>query len=75
MDAQAQTILQLLDLPADVLPIFVTSQSTTEALGYHTAFDLPLNDGGTRPQTYLYTSWLDPATISPLLADVSTFNH
>jgi hypothetical protein len=75
MDAQAQTILQLLDLPADVLPIFVTSQSTAEALGYHTAFDLPLNNGGTRLQTYVYTSWLDPATISPLLADVSTLNH
>lgn len=75
MDSQAQTILQLLDLPADVLPIFVTSQSTAEALGYHTAFDLPLNSGGTRLQTYIYTSWLDPATISPLLADVSTFNH
>ena len=75
MDAQAQTILQLLDLPADVLPIFVTSQSTAEALGYHTAFELPLHDGSTRLQTYIYTSWLDPATISPLLADVSTFNH
>ena len=75
MDSQAQTILQLLDLPADVLPIFVTSQSTAEALGYHTAFDLPLNNGGTRLQTYVYTSWLDPATVSPLLADVSTFNH
>jgi hypothetical protein len=75
MDAQAQTILQLLDLPADVLPIFVTGQSTAEALGYHNAFELPLNNGGTRLQTYIYTSWLDPATISSLLADVSTFNH
>jgi hypothetical protein len=75
MDAQAQTILQLLDLPADVLPIFVTSQSTAEALGYHAAFELPLNNGGTRLQTYIYMSWLDPATVSPLVADVSTFNH
>jgi len=75
MDSQAQTILQLLDLDADVLPIFVTGEVTAEALGYHTAFELPLNHSGTRLQTYIYTSWLDPALVSPLFADVSTFNH
>lgn len=26
-------------------------------------------------QTYIYTSWLDPALVDPILADVSTFNH
>jgi hypothetical protein len=75
MDAQAQTILQLLDLPADVLPIFVTDAVTAEALGYHSAFSLAADDGGTRLQTYIYTSWLDISLFGPLLADVSTFNH
>jgi hypothetical protein len=75
MDSQAQTILQLLDLPADVLPIFVTDAVTAEALGYHTAYAIAAADGGTRLQTYVYTSWLDIALVGPLLADVSTFNH
>jgi hypothetical protein len=75
MDSQAQTILQLLDLPADVLPIFVTDAVTAEALGYHTAFSVAAKDGGTRLQTYAYTSWLDLSLFGPLLADVSTFNH
>ena len=26
-------------------------------------------------QTFIYTSWLDPALVDPLFADVSTFNH
>jgi hypothetical protein len=75
LDSQAQTILQFMDLPADVLPIFVTGMVTAEALGYHTAYSVPKDNGGTRLQTFIYTSWLDPATIDPLLADVSTFNH
>jgi hypothetical protein len=75
IDSQAQTILQLLDLPADVLPIFVTDGVTAEALGFHTAYSVPAKDGGTRLQTYVYTSWLDIALVGPLLADVSTFNH
>ncbi len=72
MDAQIQTILQLLNLDADVLPIFVTSAVTAEALGYHSAFTL---GSGNRLQTYMFTSWLDPAIVDPLFADVSTFNH
>jgi hypothetical protein len=72
MDSQAQTILQLLDLDADILPIFVTDNVTAEALGYHTAY--PVGASG-RLQTYIYTSWLDPALVDPLFADVSTFNH
>ena len=76
LDSQAQTILQLMDLPADVLPIFVTSMVTAEALGYHTAYAVPRDDGsGTRLQTFIFTSWLDPAAVDPLFADVSTFNH
>jgi hypothetical protein len=72
LDAQARTILQLLDLDADVLPIFVTDNVTAEALGFHTAY--PVGASG-RLQTYVYTSWLDPALVDPLFADVSTFNH
>ena len=72
MDSQAQTILQLLNLDADVLPIFVTGNVTAEALGYHTAYPI---GAGSRLQTYIYTSWLDPALVDPLFADVSTFNH
>jgi hypothetical protein len=72
MDAQIQTILQLLNLDADVLPIFVTDGVTAEALGYHSAFAL---GSGSRLQTYIFTSWLDPTLVDPLFADVSTFNH
>ena len=32
-------------------------------------------EGNTRLQTFIYTSWLDPALVSSLFADVSTFNH
>ena len=72
MDSQVQTILQFLNLDADVLPIFVTNDVTAEALGYHTAYSIGT---GSRLQTYIYTSWLDPALVDPLFADVSTFNH
>jgi hypothetical protein len=75
MDSQAQTILQLLDLPADVLPIFVTDSVTAEALGYHTAYAVADRNGGAQLQTYIYSSWLDGNVVGPLLADVSTFNH
>lgn len=75
LDSQAQTILQLLNLPPDVLPIFVTNGVTAEALGYHTAYPVSDGRGGTRLQTFIFTSWLDPANVSPLFADVSTFNH
>jgi hypothetical protein len=73
MDSQIRTILQFLALDADTLPIFVTDDVTAEALGYHTAF--ALDEDGDRLQTFIYTSWLDPALVDPLFADVSTFNH
>jgi hypothetical protein len=75
LDSQAQTILQFLQLDADTLPIFVTDNVTAEALGYHTAYAIPNGENGTRLQTFIYTSWLDPALVDPLFADVSTFNH
>jgi len=73
MDSQIRTILQFLGLDGDVLPVFVTNGVTAEALGYHTAY--PLDADGDRLQTFIYTSWLDPALVDPLFADVSTFNH
>ena len=73
VDAQIRTILQFLDVDADTLPIFVTDNVTAQALGFHNAY--ALNASGTKLQTYIYTSWLDPALVDPLFADVSTFNH
>jgi hypothetical protein len=75
LDSQAQTILQFLGLGADTLPIFVTDGVTNQALGYHTAYAIHEEDGTTRLQTFIFTSWLDPALVDPLFADVSTFNH
>jgi hypothetical protein len=75
LDSQAQTILQFLELGRDTLPIFVTDNVTAEALGYHTAYTVTDEEGDTRVQTFIYTSWLDPAVVPPIFADVSTFNH
>src|SRR5262249_14219572 len=73
MDSQIRTILQLIGVDTDTLPVFVTGAVTAEALGYHNAF--ALDEDGDRLQTYIFTSWLDPAIVDPLFADVSTFNH
>jgi hypothetical protein len=75
MDAEIQTILQLLELSDDTLPIFVTDGVTNEALGYHNAALITDDDGTAHLQTYIFTSWLDPALVPPIFADVSTFNH
>lgn len=75
MDAEIQTILQLLDLGDDTLPIFVTDGVTDEALGYHNAALIADDGGNAHLQTYIFTSWLDPALVPPIFADVSTFNH
>jgi hypothetical protein len=75
MDSQARTILQLLQVDADTLPIFVTDNVTAEALGYHTAYPIQDDENATKLQTFIYTSWLDPALVPPIFADVSTFNH
>jgi hypothetical protein len=75
MDSEIQTVLQFLNLDADTLPIFVTDNVTAEALGYHNASTVTDQAGVTTLQTYIYTAWLDPALVPPILADVSTFNH
>jgi hypothetical protein len=75
MDAEVQTVLQFLNLDADTLPIFVTDNVTNEALGYHSASTITDQNGVTGLQTYIFTSWLDPALVPPIFADVSTFNH
>ncbi|MBV8894698.1 MAG: hypothetical protein JO266_22430 [Acidobacteria bacterium] len=75
MDSQIQTILQLLDLDDHTLPIFVTDGVTNQALGYHNAALISDDGGNAHLQTYIFTSWLDPALVPPIFADVSTFNH
>lgn len=75
IDSQALTIIQLAGLDADEVPIFVTDNVTAQALGYHSAFPVAKAGGKETLQTYIYTSWLDPALVDPLVADVSTFNH
>ena len=61
MDAQIQTILQLLDLGDDTLPIFVTDGVTNQALGYHNAALVADDDGNShcRP-TSSPAGWIRP---------------
>jgi hypothetical protein len=75
LDAQALTIIQVAGLSPNELPVFVTDNVIAQALGYHSAYTVTNSDGTQAFQTYLYTSWLDPALVEPILADVSTFNH
>jgi hypothetical protein len=75
LDAEAYTIIQLAGLGPNELPVFVTDNVLAEALGYHSAYSIVNPDGSEAFQTYLYTSWLDPALVDPIFADVSTFNH
>jgi hypothetical protein len=74
MDYTAQTLIGQLGLRPDVLPIFVTDGVTADALGFHSAYEVPGTDP-TQVQTYIFTSWLDPTVVPPIYADVSTFNH
>ena len=74
MDSLARSIIAQLNLDSGVLPIFVTNGVTADALGYHTAY-AQQHSSPPHPQTYIYTSWLDPALVPPIFADVSTFNH
>ncbi len=71
-DAILSAYLQAAGLDADELPIFVSDDVTAEALGYHNATQFA---GSRAFQTYIYTSWLDPALVDPIIADVSTINH
>ena len=75
LDSQARTIIQLTGLDPDEVPIFVTDNVIAEALGYHNAYAVSNPDGSQTLQTLIYTSWLDPALVDPIIADVSTFNH
>jgi hypothetical protein len=75
IDAFAQAIIQLDHLEPDELPVFVTKNVTAEALGYHSAYLVHKPDNTVGLQTFIYTSWLDPALVDPIIADVSTFNH
>ena len=75
IDALAQSIIQAEGFAADELPVFVTGNVIAQALGYHSAFSVNNANNSVTLQTYLYTSWLDPALVEPIFADVSTFNH
>ena len=75
MDSQIHTMLQFMDIQPDEVPIFVSYNVFADALGYHDAFSVPTGGGAETLQTLIYTSWLEPAFVGDLLADVSTFNH
>jgi hypothetical protein len=75
IDGLAQSIIQAEGFAPDELPVFVTGNVINQALGYHSAFSVTNADGSVSLNTYLYTSWLDPALVPPIFADVSTFNH
>jgi hypothetical protein len=75
IDSLAQVIIQVDHLDPDELPVFVTQNVTAEALGYHSAYPVTNRDHSVTLQTFIYTSWLDPALVDPIIADVSTFNH
>ena len=75
IDGLAQSLIQAEGFAPDELPVFVTGNVINQALGYHSAFSVTNADGSVSLNTYLYTSWLDPALVPPIFADVSTFNH
>ena len=75
MDSTIHTILQFSDVQPDELPVFVTDNVFADALGYHDAFVVGQSDGTDVLQTLVYSSWLEPALVGDLLADVSTLNH
>ncbi|HTS79197.1 MAG TPA: hypothetical protein VMH40_01240 [Myxococcaceae bacterium] len=72
MDAIINTYIQAAGIDPDVVPIFVTDNVIAEALGYHSATQFT---GSGVLQTYIYASWLDPALVDPIIADISTINH
>jgi hypothetical protein len=75
IDALAQSIIQADGFAPDEVPVFVTGNVIAQALGYHSAFSVTNADNSVSLDTYIYTSWLDPALVEPIFADVSTFNH
>jgi len=75
MDAEIRTIIELTGMEPDEVPIFITDGVTNQALGYHSAFSVPNHNGKEAFQTFIFTSWLDPALVDPIIADISTLNH
>jgi hypothetical protein len=75
MDAEIRTIMELTGMDPDEVPIFITDGVTNQALGYHSAFSVANEDGAESFQTFIFTSWLDPALVDPIVADISTINH
>jgi hypothetical protein len=75
MDAEIRTIIELTGMDPTEVPIFVTDGVTNEALGYHSAFTVASQGNKEAFQTFIFTSWLDPALVDPIIADISTLNH
>jgi len=75
MDAEIRTIIELTGMEPDEVPIFITDGVTNQALGYHSAFSVANHNGKEAFQTFIFTSWLDPALVDPIIADISTLNH
>jgi hypothetical protein len=75
MDAEIHTIIELTGMDPDEVPIFVTDGVTNQALGYHSAFAVANHNGSESFQTFIFTSWLDPELVDPIIADISTINH
>ena len=75
IDAVELAIIQSAGIGPNELAVFVTDNVIAQALGYHSAYTVTNPDGSVAFQTYIYTSWLDPTLVDPILADVSTFNH
>jgi hypothetical protein len=75
MDSQIRTIIELTGMDPGEVPIFVTDGVTNQALGYHSAFSVTIEDSKEAFQTFIFTSWLDPTLVDPLFADISTINH
>lgn len=75
VDAEIRTIIQVGGIDPDEVPIFITDGVTNEALGFHNAITVTDNDGRERFQAYVFTSWLDPTLVDPIIADISTINH
>jgi len=75
VDAELRTIIQVSGIEPDEVPVFITDGVTNEALGFHNAITVTDDDGHERFQAYIFTSWLDPALVDPIVADISTINH
>ena len=78
------TIIQLVDLKSDGLPIALTSNVLLApesdlkrccVLGFHTSFDGGSNADPRVVQTFIWASWMDAGILGTNLADVTPMSH